>query len=465
VLADPGWNGVLFLNAPVGLDTLPQGLQFMAAGIDPARFYAHHIGFSATAVRIQSGAIALDQTAAFGLIDYDDPEDLTLEPTAFDTRPFAFKTLRLSARFVNAALASFAARVELMVNRLFGSDLTKVDPTHGNNLVLVGSRQLHGDAPTYAFALEGLNRYRLVRSILESVEVLGVQLHTTSGSDAGGTLTAQFVLDGELRFGERPGFDPFSYGPTQEGTEVRDGLLRYGGLTVALAFPLARPSEQTFSASLDTLSFDLTGSCPRPLSLAARFPVSLTGLIAVEPATGAKPAELGYASVSAPIAQVPLEPPWYGLTFDLDLGTLGALTGSVGLSLSLLVAWGVKDGEPVYLGLDTASGHGDWPLQGVLKLGFRSLQFAAQDTVDPAGAVTRSYQLRLRRFGLTLLGLSFPPGNADLILFGNPGGDPKVLGWYAAVTGEEAKTPAAVHADTARRLVSGRRTPTPSAGA
>lgn len=437
VVADPAWNGVLFLNASVRADTLPSELQFVAAGIDPDRLYAHHVGFAATAIELTAATLGLAETAAFGLVVYDDPTDQVIERTV----PFAFKTLSVAARFESSELAGFEARVELMVNRLFGSELTKLDPTHGNNLVLSGSYQRQGAVPSYAFALEGVNRYATFASMLDSIEVSDVRVLTGTGTATGGTVSVEFVLGGDLRFAEPPGFDPFCFGPTvlDDGTLV-DGRLRFGGLGVSMSFPLATPSSQTFAASLDRVSFDPANSQARARSLAARFPVTVTGLVAAAaPADGASagqtPADLGYASVAARIQQTPLRAPWFGLVYTIDLGTLGALAGSAGLTLSLLAAWmpGTDPYDlPAFVGLALPGGHGrgvTWKLQGVLELGARSIQFDTYDT-----ATGRDYVLRLRRFALSALGISFPPGNVDLLLL--PDDDGRALAWYAAYTGD-----------------------------
>ncbi|HEX8904519.1 MAG TPA: hypothetical protein VF771_06740, partial [Longimicrobiaceae bacterium] len=60
----------------------------------------------------------------------------------------------------------------------------------------------------------------------------------------------------------------------------------------------------------------------------------------------------------------------------------------------------------------------------------------------PSGGL--SYILRLRRFYLRLLGWQFPPGQADVYLFGDPdtsrlpgGGRRGALGWYAAYRKKE----------------------------
>jgi hypothetical protein len=148
------------------------------------------------------------------------------------------------------------------------------------------------------------------------------------------------------------------------------------------------------------------------------------------------PADLGYVSVTAPLEQSVLTQPWYGLDCVVELGSLGALAGSKALALQVLIAWspGAAGGDPVvYLGVRLPGAKGvlgvNLPLQGVVTMGFRAVEFlVAEEHQQP-----RSYTLRLRDFALRLLGLTFPPGNNDVVLFGNPdqSGDSKV-GWYLA---------------------------------
>jgi hypothetical protein len=461
VVADPGWNGVLFLNAPVDAGRLPAALQFVTAGVDPERFYAHHVGFSATPVALEpGGAIATGQTAAFGLVDYDDPVDQTLPEGA--PVPFAFKTLRLTARFANAALEGFSARVELLVNELLGARLEKLDPTHGNNLVLGGSLQQAGDsAPLYAFALEGVNRYGTRGTLLDTLDVTGVGVQTRDGVAGSGETTVRFTLAGELRFDEPRAFDAISYGPVApqaplldgDGDGPPDGWLTFDGLAIDMSFPLGGPGDaapQRFAVDHAGVRLDAGASRARPNALVSRFPVTLAGFVAA----GARetPEQLGYVSVSAPgLDQQPLEGGWFGIAYALDLGTLGALSGGASLTLGLLAAWGPAqraEEQPVYLGLQLpgyANGSFAWPLQGVMRLGFRSFGFEAAE--DEHGV--RSYALRLRRLALSVLGLSCPPGSTDLVLFG--GGDAasaRAVGWYAAY----AADPPSRGADAAREL-------------
>lgn len=475
VARNPLWNGVLFLNAPVEFSQMPEALRFLAAGVDTTRFYAHHVGFSVTPYSPTDDGIALGQTAAFALIDYRDPEDLV---AAVPPQPFGFKTLQLRVSFANAAVADFSAQVELMVNHLFGSQVQKQDASRGNNLILDGSYQRVGGAPSYSFVLQGANLYQTQNSALQSVQVEGTRLETSSTAALDGSLTARFILSGKLRFALIEGFDLFSYGPDPD--TGADGYLSFDGLAIGMSFPLADPAQQSFAIAESALSFDTSpaGAVPRPNALANNFPLQLLQLVASPNVAtegrlpqGQSPSDLGFTSISAPLDQTPMESPWYGLSFNLDFGTLGALTGAIGLKVTLLAAWmqGPPQGDspPVFLGLQLAGSKafgGSLPLQGVLKLGFRSFQFETylNDRQQPA------YLLRMRRFALSVLAWSFPPGNADILLFGAPGRPKSALGWYAAYAKDaQSKKEASLALkagpsparDQVRRLKAGRRTP------
>ncbi|WP_168355871.1 hypothetical protein [Sphingomonas gei] len=447
VVDNPAWNGFLFLNAPVDIAEMPADLLFLTAGIDTDLFYAHHLGLSQTPFVVTGTTPTLENTAAFGLIDYSDPVDLYSETTvAFD-----FKTLQLRAGFSNSSLSAFSAKAELLVNRLFSDALTKAQTEHGNNLVLDGGYQRVGGVAVYSFVLEGRNSYAPRASVLSRIDISTVALQTRGAGGAPGQIVTDFTLSGTLQFGAPQVFDLFSFGPepVDEDAPADTSVgLRFSKLTVSMQFTLDGGADsKQFTVDEGNLSFDLANSATRGQSLVNHFPLALNGLLAVLPtadegapagATGARPEDLGFTSVSAPIEQTPLVAPWYGLRFTLDLGTLGALLGSVGIGVEVLAAWqagesGREGVPPQYLGLriDTGPAEGvQWPLQGVLRLGFRNFQFLTYIGDDDALV----YLLRLHQFTLSVLGLlNFPPGNNDIVLFGNPDqhGSSK-LGWYAA---------------------------------
>ncbi|MFK0312747.1 hemagglutinin protein [Pseudomonas sp. NPDC090233] len=473
VLDNPRWSGVLFLNAPVDLQALPTALAFVAAGVDPTDFYAHHLGFSDTPFMPRDALLELGQTAVFGLIDYNDPDDLLASTNV----PFGYKIQGLQVRFENARVVDFSAHAELMVNRLFGSWLTKVEAVHGNNLILTGSYQRIGGQPNYAFRVLGDNRYQTAGAALSSVDIRDCRLQIAEAAEDG-MVTANFVLSGRLAFVELPEFDLFGYGP---GTDF-NGYLSFHGLVVAISFPLGTPDQQhftSFEAGVE-LGNAPGASLARRGSLVENFPLSVDGLVAApdlgaegQPPEGATPESLGFTSIGAPLEQTPLKAPWFGLSLALNVGTLGALSGAIGLKVTLLAAW---DPQPqsgtaaVYLGLKLGISNalnGSLPLQGVLKLGFRSFQFETWRDADNR----LNYLLRMHRFALSVLAWSFPPGNSDLLLFGAPGKPKSALGWYAAYAKDDAeKKPALLTAPAPRQVSrqppspqrlarSGRRTP------
>ncbi|HTA33040.1 MAG TPA: hypothetical protein VK721_06405 [Solirubrobacteraceae bacterium] len=504
LLDDERWTGILAFDCEVPPHTLPEPLHALGGGVDPARFRAHHVGFNVTPVAVTAGAPTFQRTSMFGVIDYDDGEDQYLEPDAATF--YAFKVLRLAVAFRNSAIAGFSSQVELLINRMFGA-ATRLYPTeHGNNVLLDGVYQKRprpggGEEGTYVFAAHGDSSFQLEDSALRRVVLRSTQLVTASPptpSNPDAKVRARFVMAGDLHFYEPPEFDLFGFGyeapvpPEAVGAAGASGgsgtpapgpdvsLLRFGNLALDMEFSPSSP-QPTFTLSAEALSLDLAASRPRAKSLLACFPVKLAGFLAtpdqrqaqqsvleldLDPATATtprqRPESLGYVTIGTPLAQSQLADPWYGLVYELDLGTLGALSGSSRLTLKLLAGWsagGTREQPAVYAGV-RLPGVSDalgvsLPLQGALTLGFRSIQMLVSDT-DPAH---REYILRMRDFALRMLGIALPPGNNDLYLFAKPGQTTSTkLGWYAAYT-PGADTAAAQSQSPATRLAAARREP------
>lgn len=459
VVDDPDWAGVLALSVEVPLDSLPEPLQPLAAGIDPSGFYAHHLGLTATPFTSDNGTIQFDITSSFGLIDYQNPVDQYFSSDI----AFSFRVQQLTVGFENGKLSSFASSVQLMVNRLFGADTRLFPSEHGNNLILDGVYQSErndgGDArDTYLFAQREAGAFQLQLSTLIEVGVDQTRLVTVRAADpAGGnaTVTAAFQMTGRLRFAEPENFDPFCWGPPAAPTDpdaqadaeadaVEAAGLAYTNYAIVMSFSLSDAANVLFSVQEAAIALDPANSPARTNSLFARFPLRLTGIVATpdpkvtgQAASAADPESAGFVSVSAPLQQGKLTQPWYGLIYEVDLGTLGALAGSVGLTVRLLAGWSPANNPEgrtaVYFGVALPGVEKmlgvTLPLQGILDIGFRTIQFTTYDDVEGR----RQYLMRLRDFGLHVLGLSFPPGHNDITLFGNPNQTSNTkLGWYAA---------------------------------
>jgi hypothetical protein len=464
VAADASWTGVIALSVDVPLDELPPELQVLAAGIDPAKFSAHHLGFAATPFQLESGALGFTRSSMFGLIDYQNPEDQYFSSDVH----FAFRVQQLAVGFENSVVTTFGARVQLLINRLFGAPTRLFPSVHGNNVILVGAlqRQTLPDGSShdsYYFAMPGENVFQLDGLVLQTVTLLSTQLVTTQAVTPGGGATevkATFQLTGNLSFYEPDGFDPFCWGRTSANDFT--GYLRFGNLAIDMSFSPGDPAGTTvFTLRDGSLAFDLANSLARPNALVQRFPARLARLIAtpdplLTPGSPLlAPEDFGFVSVGAPIDQGQLSAPWYGLVYTIDLGTLGALAGSTGLALEVLAAWSPGQGgttPAMYIGVKlpgTKEAFGvSLPLQGFMKLGFRSIELL----VDNEPGQPRTYTLRLRDFALRMLGLSFPSGHNDICLFGNPNqSGPAKVGWYAAYTASgDAKKQSAL---TPRRVV------------
>ncbi len=427
VLLNPQWNGILAFNVSVPLDGLPDHLKCLAAGIDADKFFAHHVGITASPVDYDEKTHEFHQkkSSAFGLIYYDDPELL------YDMGFYAFKVLTLKVLFQNTAISSFASRVDLLLNHLFGETVDLKD-VKSNNLIFDGVYQDHGGKPSYVFTNQAKNVFEAPDSQVIKSVILDkghfVTVVPTSDNDKN-TIKSKFIFWGGIDFRTLKGFDAFSFG-SDAGT---DGRLALSNLAIEMDYD-TKSRAQTFYFDPTHLGLDIDRSKARPTSLYSHFPLKLTGFLAVS--SGGMPTDMGFMSVTSPLTQGVPTYPWYGLTFELELGSLGALAEKAGFTANLIMAWSPVGGEDynVFLGLKLPGSSGnkkEISLEGLLKIKIKSIEFVAVPDTE-SGAI--SYMLRLQTISLGFLSLSFPPsGRTDFLLFGDPDatGDNKTLGWYA----------------------------------
>ncbi|MCY0916312.1 hypothetical protein [Massilia antarctica] len=446
------WSGVLVLGVPIPLSQLPGPLQCLAAGIDPARFTAHHVGLNATAFQAGTQGITLSQTSMFGLIDYQDPKELHLDPSP--DAGFAYKVQSLTVEFANSATKSFSTRVALLAPHLFGSTITLRDTSRGNSILMDGVFQKPANAKsdadgTYVFRIVEESLYDVADSVLSTIDIKSAEFSTVAPAatgDPNAVVQAQFRLGGALAFQQLTDFDILSYGPAADGSDAASAL-NFRNLLIDFSFPLYKPQiKPLFAESADKLTTD-PRSPPRTQSLVNRFPVKLAGLIGVPVKGGQAPNERGYSAADTPLPNSRLAAPWWGIVYEIDLGTGGALSSGSALTLTVLAAWtgkgkdtGTGDGDaPLYVGVHLPGLKdlvgADLPFESFLRMGFRNIKFSAYDT----DTGDRAYILRFRRFSISVLGVSFPPGNMDVVLFGNPSGDKSKVGWYAAYAADEDK--------------------------
>jgi hypothetical protein len=430
-ITNPAWNGILFLRAPLATTNFPDQLRGIAAGIDPARLYAHHVGVSVAPVHNVNQQLTQEDASVFGLIDYQDPVDLA--DTGVD---YAFKVLGLTVLFENSTMTSFSSRIELLINRLFGSTTSQQGAqTHGNNIILDGFYQSAGGAAAYVFVTSQVSVYNILGGTLDSIDITRAQFITLSpASSTQATVETRFVIDGRLRFQQLSDFDLFSFGAlkTPEGDLIRDGYLFLSNLLIEMTFPAAQPEQTAFRFNAGALAFDLSQSAARPDSLFAHFPLQVTGLLQASPKS--TPRDNGFTPVGSPLSNSELTDPWFALTFNLALGTVGALAGALDIVVTLGAAWSNSDtASRTFVGLRLPGSSGGSSaaallLQGVIGLTTRAIEFTVNRSAQGI-----DYILRFRGMALRLFTLTFPPGQTDLYIFGDPsGGQSGTLTWYAA---------------------------------
>ena len=206
-----------------------------------------------------------------------------------------------------------------------------------------------------------------------------------------------------------------------------------------MTFPSGAPSTTTFALDVTRTTFDVGASVPRAQSLAAHFPVTARGLIAGTGTT--MPGDLGYMTVVTDLDTVAYSAPWFGLVFDLNLGSVGALAAGAGLVATLAVVWAPGHaGLPVSIGLKlpgSTSAKDELTIEGVLKISiFAIILSYAQG----------AFLLAFDGVALSVFGRALPPGGSfDILVFGDP--DPAAgassLGWYGAYKKDAPKAPPA----------------------
>lgn len=426
VIDDKNWNGILALNCPVPLKGLPEQLEGLAAGIDPAQFAAHHVGINITPVQVTGTTLSARPSSMFGLIDYNDPDHLN-DPTAI----YQYKVLSLKTLMLDSAIIDFSSQVELLVNYLFGDLARLKDSQYGNVLDFNGVYQKQGDKGTYVFTNRDLNTFMMNSQVLETVVVSRAQFVTLAREqgDASPEVKTKFLFSGLIAFKALAGFDVFSFG-TDDGSQ---GGLAYSALSIDMAFDANIPSYKTFTFDTSGIVLDTTTSTERRASLYNHFPLKLTAL--VQGGADSRPDKQNYMPVATPLSSQGLTDTWFALTYSLNLGTPGALAAQVGFNAGFISAWSPATTQPsLFIGLSipgVKGGERAITLQGVIKLTFGDVSFLVNDS---------SYILQLRNIALSILSISIPPsGQTNIVLFGDPtGSDRETLGWYAAYVKSQA---------------------------
>jgi hypothetical protein len=449
IATDPNWQGIIGLNVNIDLGDFPEQLQGLLAGIDLTRFNAHHFGIDINNVQLSGGNLAMQNNSSlFGLIDYEDVvfESLNYSVTKYQQQApidtssdYAFRVLSLKVLFENSKITNFGSYLALTINELFGESI-KTD-NRQNLLIFQGNYEDHNGFPVYTFTsipassqqVGSSSDYMLFANsiIINDVEIASATFNTLVSQASGNQssiVNSVFTLNGYINFYPLTGFDLLSYG-CEAGPVVAGQGLCFSSMNIDFSFPLATPLATTFKFDISQMSFDPVQSYSRLKSVVTNFPIQITGIVSSD--TSPTPASQGFLNVQLPSLQQKqaVGTKWYGLQYNLNMGTFGALTGALGFNTTLLVLWNVgATGAAAALKLPGVNPQAPFfSLQGVIKISIGNIQLVLADGTDS------TYLMKINNIALKLLSLSFPPGgNVNFFLFGNPNGAsaPQSVGWY-----------------------------------
>lgn len=443
IATQSNWQGVIALGVDISVYDFPIELQGLLAGIDLSRFYAHHFGINISIVNNASGVVSMQPTSSlFALIDYEDQtfEAMGADPVVYKARApingtvdYSFVVLQLKIVFINSKIYNYNSYLALTVNKLFGE---KIDASNRENLIiLTGTYENNNGVPSYTFLNTADNVLNLVNSsIIKDVEIIKSSFVTVVPQDEvnSSTVNSIFSFWGFINYSSLLGFDLFSFGAEAGNTSASFRGLSYSNMYIDLTFQLETPTTQTFVFDISHMAFDIGQSTPRRDSLYAHFPLQLSSITSGD--TNNNPTAQGYLNVSIPALQQQqnVSGQWFGLVFNLNMGTLGSLASSAGFNSTFMMAWCVG-AKGAWAGVKLPGVNPQAPsfsLQGILKLNIGSVLLE-----QATGTATTAYLMKINNIALEVFSLSFPPGgNICFMLFGNPAADaqPESLGWYGA---------------------------------
>ncbi|MDR3539876.1 MAG: hypothetical protein P4L69_02750 [Desulfosporosinus sp.] len=401
---DPDFQGIVFLNAMVSVSQIPKEVAFLLKGVKQEDFYAHHVILEGNkVVQGADGDLQMKQSSVEALIDYKKDNQIVYDENLPD---YAFTTVEMTLSIENSVITHFSSVSEIFLNKLYGAVCTKTNTTSGNCMILDGISQKKQDEVEYVFSLREPGVYSLKSSAMEVVNLQSVQLAVDDGTGRNGRLT----LSGQIQFSEIKECDLLSY-----------QTLIFSNLQLIV------PDTGTLHMEYDKLIVNYSASELRAQSFGKRFACDLDRIVYSEKQM---PQDMNYQTITSPVKQSKLKMPWAGQIWNLSLGSLGNLSNSGEANIKLLIAWSMGESAPeYYVGVTLPSIMNGFDIQGIIRMGFQSVELMASKQGD-----IQNFTLRLHNYTLSLLWFAIPPGSNDLFIFS----DGKKLSWYAAYVGEES---------------------------
>ena len=467
-VTDPNFSGILAVNCNMQLNALPPAIRAVLGGMTKAdgssnidAFRVHHVGVQINDTSPDSPTPTLAQSSLFGLVDYEKPKGSDSARVAGLDVDYGFEVEYLRALFVNSELRQFACQINLTINNLFDtgvnlqsdSNVRALEGGGTNVIAITGSYQAHstsGDATSsgqgvYSFVAEGKFVYTFTGSpYLDNITLTKLQfsfLQETPVSSNGGTaistIQSRFSIWGSIAFKELNVLDIFSF-----------EKLSFADLGINVSYSLTIPpspqppttSGLQLSFSPGDLRFDLGQSQARDsgTSLLSLLPFRLKSFLYSEKADQTLES-LHYYSLSEVAGQGSVADTFnYALIFDMDLGSMGGLVGSLSaFKFSFIIGWLSGDSGGIAFGvqLPEADGKLEIKIEGIFTLSIEQFTLKYATAADGNGALDDQQLLvvGLHNCYLEILGTRLPPGEAmiDFALFA-PTDNADRIGWMAA---------------------------------
>lgn len=471
IVTDPQFSGVLGVNCNIQLNNLPSAIKAVLGGMTTEKdgqrvsnidaFRAHHVGVQINNTTPQSATPTLEQSALFGLVDYEKPSSSSANTSAASGGVEAFYNFEvefLRALFENAELRQFSCQINLTINNLFSADVdldtgNTAGPTlltageDANVVVITGSYQAHSTSDDkqstgqgiYSFVAEGNFVFNFEGSqYLENITLTKLQFsfqqETPTNDPNTSTLTSRFAIWGSMVFKKFNDPDLFSF---KQLVFADLGIGVTFNLTVAPPPTPPTTSLPSLTFSPGDLRFDIEQSQPRDDSdsMLKLLPFKLKSFLYSENADQTLESLNYYTLNSVEGLSGVADTFNYALIFDLDLGSMGSLVGSLSaFKFSVIVGWlsGENGGISFGIQLPQADGKLEIKIQGVLTLSIELFQLKYID-FKSNGATEKMLVVVLHNSYMEVLGVRMPPGNGliDFALF-VPTSNPDQLGWLAA---------------------------------
>lgn len=468
-VTDPTFNGVLAVNCNMQLDQLPTAIRAVLGGMkDPgiAGFRVHHVGVAINNTDPSQPMPTLAQSATFALVDYEKATGSASAASDIDI-DYGFEVAYLRALFTNSELRSFACEVDLTVNDLFKTGVNLEGGTSAaageagsdaNTIAIMGSYQAHGtngDSTSsgqgvYSFVAQGNFVFNFSdkdgksnSNFLKQITLTKLQFsfdeETPATSPSDGTTTrisAHFGIWGDIEFNELEVLDLFSFDKlvfSDLGIDVGFDLTIYNASTQK------QPSTGNLQLSFapGDLRLDLGSTQKRSgaSSLLDLIPFKLQSFLYSGDADETIES-LNYHSLgSLPGLKengITLQDNFnYALIFDLDLGSMGGLVGSLSaFKFSVLIGWlSPEDGGGLAFGiqLPQVDGKLEIKIEGVLTISIEQFNLEYATESEPKMLV-----LGMHNCFIEVLGKRMPPdGTISIGLFAPTEGADQI-GWIGA---------------------------------